>query len=204
MRICIRFHSVYMGDYRLMLYFMRCQELECMDLDRHQKKIKRDLTKRQKTLLGVAFLAVLLVLWQILALLIHKNYLLPGPYQVLQSILQNWSVLWRIHLPMTLGVMGTGCGISVLLGIFLAILMDLHEGIEQAVYPLLTFTQTVPVLCIAPVLVLWFGYSFLMRVVVVILVTFFSITVNVYDGFRTVRCERTELLMTYGDRKSVV
>ena len=94
--------------------------------------------------------------------------------------------------------MGTGCGISILLGVFLAVLMDLKEDIERAVYPLLTFTQTVPVLCIAPVLVLWFGYSFLMRVVVVIVVTFFPVTLNVFDGFRSVRRERTELLITYG------
>ena len=159
---------------------------------------RKTLSKYQKVLFGAGFLIVLILVWQLLAALIGKSFILPAPLQVLESIAVNWKELWSRHIPATLAVMGAGCGISLVLGVFLAVLMDLHKGLERALYPLLAFTQTIPVLCIAPVLVLWFGYSFAMRVIVVVLVTFFPITVNTFDGFRAVREERSELLDTYG------
>ena len=159
---------------------------------------RKTLKKSYRVLLGAGFLIVLILLWQLIAVLIGKSYLLPSPVQVVQSIASNWQELWSRHIPATLSVMGAGLGISLILGVLLAVLMDLHEGLEKALYPLLAFTQTIPVLCLAPVLVLWFGYSFGMRVVVVVLVTFFPITINMFDGFRSVRVERSELLDTYG------
>ena len=162
---------------------------------------KKEISRRARILCGAGFIAFLLVLWQLIAMGIGKSYLLPGPVQVVESIAQNWQELWSIHMGATLAVMGTGCAVSIILGIFFAVLMDLHKGIERALYPLLTFTQTVPVLCLAPVLVLWFGYSMLMRVIVTVLVTFFPITINVFDGFRSVPASRTELLCTYGAGK---
>ena len=158
----------------------------------------RQISRRARIICGLGFIVFLLVLWQLLAMKMGKSYLLPSPLQVVQNIAANWNELWVIHMGATLAVMGTGCAVSIILGIILAILMDLHPGIERLLYPVLTFTQTVPVLCLAPVLVLWFGYSFLMRVIVTVLVTFFPITVNVFDGFRAVQASRTELLSTYG------
>lgn len=162
---------------------------------------KPELTSRQKKLWSIGFILFLIILWQVISMIIGKAYILPGPLKVIESLWKNKKEIFIVHLPATLEVMAIGCGCSLVLGTLLAVVMDMHRIVERAVYPVLTFTQTVPVVCIAPVFVLWFGYSVGMRVVVVVLLTFFPVTVNLFDGFRSTRPERTELLKTYGAGK---
>ena len=152
----------------------------------------------KKKLYGLGFGAFLILLWQLLALKINASYILPSPLQVWQALQKNFHLIMTTHFPMTMEVVVIGSSIALVLGITLAILMDLDERIEHAVYPILTVSQTIPVLCIAPVFVLWFGYTTTTRVIVVVLLTFFSITVNVFDGFKATKQEMTELMATYG------
>ena len=67
-----------------------------------------------------------------------------------------------------------------------------------------TLSQAIPVMCLAPVFVLWFGYTTAMRVVVVILTNFFPVTINLYDGLRSARPERMELMKTWGATKGQI
>ena len=152
----------------------------------------------KKKLYGLGFGAFLILLWQLLAVKINASYILPSPLQVWQALQKNFGVIMTKHFPITMEVVLIGSGIALVLGISLAILMDLDERIEKAVYPILTVSQTIPVLCIAPIFVLWFGYTTTTRVIVVVLLTFFSITVNVFDGFKATKQEMTELMATYG------
>lgn len=88
-----------------------------------------------------------------------------------------------------------GSGIALVLGISLAILMDLDERIEKAVYPILTVSQTIPVL--------WIGYSLWARLLAVVLSTFFTITINTFDGLKNTKREMQELMQTYGADRSL-
>jgi len=138
------------------------------------------------------------VLWQLLAVKIDASYILPSPLKVWETLQDNFHLIMTTHFPMTMKVVAIGSAIALVLGLLLAIVMDLDERIEKAVYPILTVSQTIPILCIAPIFVLWFGYTTTTRVLVVVLVTFFSVTVNVFDGFKSTKKEMTELLRTYG------
>ena len=161
-------------------------------------KKRQELSPGMRKAWSLGFGIFLLVFWQILAMLIDRSFLLPSPLQVLQSLWDNREELFLEHLPATMQVVVLGGLIAVVLGFVLAMLMDLDHRIEKAVYPILTVTQTVPVMCLAPVFVLWFGYSVTMRVVVVVLVNFFSVTVNLFDGLKSTNTERTELMKTWG------
>lgn len=152
----------------------------------------------KKKLYGLGFGVFLIALWQLLAVRINAAYILPSPLQVWQALQKNFHVIMTKHFPITMEVVLIGSSIALVLGITLAIVMDLDERIEKAVYPILAVSQTIPVLCIAPVFVLWFGYTTTTRVIVVVLLTFFSITVNVFDGFKATKHEMTELMATYG------
>lgn len=152
----------------------------------------------KRKLYGLGFGAFLLALWQLLAVKINASYILPSPLQVWQALVKNFDVIMSTHFPITMHVVVLGSAIALVLGLALAIVMDLDERIERIVYPVLTVSQTIPVLCIAPIFVLWLGYTTAMRVLVVVLLTFFSITVNVFDGFKATKKEMTELLTTYG------
>lgn len=162
------------------------------------KTEKRVLAQKEKKLLGAGFGVFLLLVWQTLSVIINDSFLLPGPFAVGFSLWTNRVEIFTVHLPSTMKVVLAGGSLSVLLGIVLAILMDASAGVAGAVYPVLTVTQTVPVMCIAPAFVLWLGYTAKMRILVVVLVNFFSVTVDLYDGFQSTGEERTELLETYG------
>ena len=76
--------------------------------------------------------------------------------------------------------------------------MDVCPTAERALYPLVIASQTIPTTALAPLFVLWFGYSIWSKVLVAVLFTFFPITITVYDGFRSVKTEMKELMMTFG------
>lgn len=153
---------------------------------------------RKTSMIGHSFGLLLIIVWQAAAFLIGKAFILPGPLDVLDSLWKNRAELFLVHFPATMQVVLLGSFFSVVLGLFFAILMDLDERIERALYPILTVTQTIPVMCIAPVFVLWFGYTVKMRVIVVVLVNFFAVTVNVFDGFRAAGKQKAELLTVFG------
>lgn len=147
---------------------------------------------------GAGFGVFLLILWQVLASAIGKPYLLPGPVDVLVTLYEDRVEIFTVHLPATMKVVAAGGILSILVGAAFAVLMDLFRPVERALYPLLTLSQAVPVMCLSPIFVLWFGYTMKMRVIVVILVNFFPVTVNLFDGLRATRQEHMELMRTWG------
>ncbi len=150
-----------------------------------------------------AFLLGLLLLgaWQCIAMGIGAAYILPSPLQILSKLWQLREILLFVHLPATMGVTFLGLLISVVLGLFLAVIMDISPKIENALYPFIVASQTIPTTAIAPLFVLWFGYSIWSKVLVTILITFFPIVITVYDGLKATKREMEELLMTYGATK---
>ncbi len=155
----------------------------------------------KKHLPSVGLSVLLILLWQAVAMIIHAAYILPSPVQILQKLWELREILFMVHLPATMGVTFLGLLISVVLGLFLAVIMDLNEKIENALYPLIIASQTIPTTAIAPLFILWFGYSIWSKVLVTILITFFPITIAVYDGFKSTKREMEELMITYGAGK---
>ena len=155
----------------------------------------------KKNLPSIILMIVLLGLWQIIAMVINAHYILPSPTQILVKLWELREPLFTVHLPATMGVTGLGLIISIIFGLGLAVLMDMNEKIENALYPIIIASQTIPTTAIAPLFVLWFGYSIWSKVLVTILITFFPITITVYDGFKSTKREMEELLITYGASK---
>ena len=147
---------------------------------------------------SVLFLAALLLLWQLGAGRMDAAYILPTPIGILRKLWELREPLFAIHLPATMKVTGIGLVISFVLGIGLAILMDASPVVEQALYPIVIASQTIPTTAIAPLFVVWFGYGIWSKIVVTILMTFFPITITVFDGFKSVKREMEELLISYG------
>ncbi|MBQ6395192.1 MAG: ABC transporter permease, partial [Atopobiaceae bacterium] len=85
---------------------------------------------------------------------------------------------------------------GVAIGFVLAILMDRFEMLYLALQPLITLSQTVPTIAIAPLLVLWFGYGLAPKVILIVLTTFFPVAVSLVDGFRSVDPDQIALMRT--------
>ncbi|MEF2639301.1 MAG: ABC transporter permease [Lachnospiraceae bacterium] len=141
---------------------------------------------------------LLLMIWQCAAMGINAAYILPTPWQVLVRLWELRNPLFGAHLPATMAVVGIGLGLSIVLGLALAVLMDVSKTAEKALYPLIIASQTIPTTALAPLFVLWFGYTIWSKVLVTVLITFFPITITVFDGFRSVKTEMVELMFTFG------
>ena len=147
---------------------------------------------------ALVVMLALLVLWQVGAMQLNAAYILPTPMQILEKIWELRIPLFTAHLPATLLVTAIGLVISILFGLMLAILMDASPTVSRAIYPIIIASQTIPTTALAPLFVLWFGYSIWSKVLVTVLITFFPITITVYDGLRSVRTDMVELMQTYG------
>lgn len=147
------------------------------------------------------FLGALLLLWQLGAMEVDAAYILPTPLQILRRLWELRLPLLTVHLPATMAVTGLGLAISLALGLGLAGLMEWSPLARRCLYPVVVASQTIPTTAIAPLFVLWFGYGIWSKVLVTVLMTFFPITITVYDGLRSAPAEMAELLETYGATK---
>lgn len=146
---------------------------------------------------GLTILAILL-LWECLSIFeIVPNYMLPSPQETVVAFVHDFPLLMS-HLKVTLieTLVGTVTGISI--GFIAACLMDRWDGAYKAMYPLIVLTQTIPAVAIAPLLVLWFGYNMLPKVILIVLITFFPIVIGVLDGFRSADKDAINLLRSMG------
>jgi ABC-type nitrate/sulfonate/bicarbonate transport system permease component len=146
----------------------------------------------------VALIAVLLVLWQIGTILSDiQAWLLPSPLDVLRAA---WEVRGIIgpHLRETIQATLFGFSLALFVGLSLGFFIDRSPLAREALYPLLVISQTIPIIAIAPLLVIWFGYGILPKVLVVGLICFFPIVVSTADGLRAIDQELVDLLRTMG------
>lgn len=157
--------------------------------------------QRNANLPAAILVLALLMLWQLGGMKMNAAYILPTPVQVVVRLWELRGPLFTAHLPATMQVVFVGLTISVVLGMGLAILMDLSPMAEKALYPLIIASQTIPTTALAPLFVLWFGYTMWSKVLVTVLMTFFPIAITVFDGFKSVKSEMTELMTTFGASK---
>ena len=153
---------------------------------------------RNANLPALVLAFVLLIVWQAGAMGMDAAYILPSPTQVLVRLWELREPLFTAHLPATLLCTGIGLIISVVLGVLLAILMDASPVAEKTLYPVIVASQTIPTTALAPLFVLWFGYTIWSKVLVTVLITFFPITITVFDGFRSAKTDQIDLLRSFG------
>ena len=87
---------------------------------------------------------------------------------------------------------------GIVLGFLMAIVMDRFEFAYKAIYPVLVITQTVPTVAIAPLLVLWLGYGIMPKITLIVITSFFPITIGLLDGFKSADRDALNLLKTMG------
>src|SRR5687767_13300743 len=107
---------------------------------------------------------------------------LPAPSRILTALLDYRELAFMHTLP-TLFETIVGFGVSVAAAVGAAIAMDQAPALRRALYPLLVGSQTIPIVAIAPLIVIWFGFGLIPKILVIVLVTFFPIVVSLLDGF---------------------
>jgi ABC-type nitrate/sulfonate/bicarbonate transport system permease component len=143
----------------------------------------------------------LLVAWQLYCTLANvPSLVLPSPLRVLEQGWANRESIWQNTVP-TLQETLMGFAVSLVIAWLLATAIHFWKPVKSAVYPLLIVSQTIPIMAIAPLLVIWFGFGLFPKIVVVVLVTFFPITVALVQGFASADADSERLLRSMGAKR---
>ena len=146
-------------------------------------------------------ICILLAVWQFVSGTgIVAKYLLPSPIDVIKAFVSEFPILME-NAKVTLLEAFVGLGVGILVGFVIAVIMDRFDRLYQAFYPLIVLTQTIPTVALAPLLVLWFGYEMLPKVILIVLTTFFPITVSLLNGFRAADKDTMNLMRSMGASK---
>jgi ABC-type nitrate/sulfonate/bicarbonate transport system permease component len=141
---------------------------------------------------------LILAFWQVYASAANVDpTVLPTPTRIVSQLWQNRDIAWT-NTAQTLEEMVIGFLLSVVVALLIAFVMDNVRWIRNALYPTLIASQTIPVIAIAPLMIIWFGFGLLPKVLLIILVTFFPIVVALLDGFARTEREAMDLLRTMG------
>lgn len=147
---------------------------------------------------AVLLIAAIVVAWEIgVAMSGVSPIVLPAPSRVLGALWDFRDDAVR-HTLTTLAEAAVGFAVAVALAVGAAVAMDRAEPVRRALYPLLVSSQTIPIVAIAPLLVIWLGFGLAPKVVVIVLVAFFPIVVALLDAFAATPPEATDLLRTMG------
>lgn len=147
---------------------------------------------------SVIAVAALLIIWQLVCTTgMIPSYMLPSPIKVIKAFVSEFPLLLE-NSAITLKEAFIGLFIGVSVGFIAAVLMDAFKILYKAFYPLLIITQTIPSVAIAPLLVLWFGYEMTPKIVLIVISTFFPVTVGLLDGFRSADKDSVGLLRSMG------
>ncbi|MEX1338768.1 ABC transporter permease [Hydrogenibacillus schlegelii] len=147
---------------------------------------------------AAASLGALMLGWEGAVRAFHvPAWLLPAPSAVVRAFWAERTVLLD-HAAATVTEAAAGLGLAALLAVAVATAMAFFAAVRAALYPLLVVSQTVPIIALAPLVIVWFGYGMLPKVLVVALVTFFPLAVSLAEGYRTADPRRLALLRTMG------
>lgn len=131
------------------------------------------------------------------------SYMLPSPGAVIRAFVGDFPLLME-HAAVTLTEAFAGLGIGIALAFVTASLMDRFRGLYQALYPLLVVSQTIPTVAIAPLLISWMGFDMAPKITLVVLTTFFPITVGLLDGYKSVDADAISLFRSMGAGNGII
>lgn len=152
-------------------------------LPRPSRRFTRTVPGNAKAL---AFYAAVLLLWEVASRAgLVKEYLLPGPSQIVAAMVDGWSDLMANSVT-TLYEIIVGFGIGSAIGFILGVGIVYSRFLEQVIYPLVLMTQAVPKLAIAPLFIVWFGVGLAPTVAITALICLFPVLINTVVGLRSV------------------
>ena len=147
---------------------------------------------------ALGLVAIVVVAWELGCRLLSVDPLtLPPPSRVASALWDARDVAAG-HTLATLRETVLGFSLSIVFAVAVALAMDQLAWVRRAVYPILVASQTVPIVAVAPLFVLWFGIGLLPKVLVVVLVTFFPIVVALLDGLAATDRDATDLFESIG------
>lgn len=149
----------------------------------------------------VIAIAGLLVLWEVLCRVTDTpTYLLPAPTDVFKVLVQDRVSLWQ-HSMVTLYETVLGLALAIVIGLVLALLMDVSAVLHDILQGILVISQSIPIIALAPILMIYLGFGMAPKILAVVLMCFYPITISFREGLRDVNLSYVNLLKSMGAGK---
>jgi len=149
----------------------------------------------------IIFFAAVLIIWEVLSRAgAFPAFILPAPSSIVISLVTGFSSM-QYHILVTLYEAFAGFAIAMILSFAIAILMDALAGLKKTVYPVLIISQTIPIIILAPLFVIWFGYGYTPKLVIVVLICFFPVTISLMQSFSAVDRDLLDLMRSMGSTR---
>lgn len=150
----------------------------------------------------VGTVAILLIIWQCACDYTHiSEHLIPSPSVIFQASLQASPTLWTAILVTTEEAL-IGFGLAILSGICIGILFHVAHTLRAALFPLIYAAQTMPLIAIAPIFLIWFGFETSGKIVIVMIFSMFPIAVQTIRGLDAVPSFYMDVALTCGASKT--
>lgn len=150
-----------------------------------------------KIIIKIIVIVTIIVLWQItITILNTPTYIFPAPVKVFDAFINHWQVIF-ISAVITMTEALLGFLIANLVSVIIAILISFYKNLENVIIPFAIVIKTMPIIAIAPLLVIWFGSGLLSKVVTAMLICFFPALVNVLRGVKSLNIELFWLFKVY-------
>ncbi len=163
-----------------------------------QNRDAMPLNRITNKLAPVLALAAIILIWLLCCdFEVVPAYMLPSPVDVGKAFIDNFAIMLK-QASYTLQEAIYGLGIGIILAFIVATLMDRFPFIRKAVYPILIITQTIPTIAIAPLLVLWMGFGMAPKITLVVITTFFPISIGLLDGFQSADGDEINMMRSMG------
>lgn len=152
-------------------------------------------------LIPLSFFSFLVFIWEVIARLdVVPTYILPAPTKIIKTLIVNLPIL-KEHIMVTLAEALIGFSIAIVFALVISIMMDSIPIVKKTIYPLIITSQTVPIITIAPLFAIWFGFGYFPKIVIVVLVCFFPITISLLEGLSSVEEDLLNLIKSMGASK---
>lgn len=146
----------------------------------------------------VSVTLIVLIGWQVYVWLSDiRTEVLPGPIRIVRESVESAGAIWE-HALVTMSEVGAGFAISIVCAIALGMLLDLSSPVRRALYPLIVASQTVPIPVVAPLMIVWFGFGILPKIIVIGLFTFVPIVLGFAAGLAATERPTLDLMRTLG------
>ena len=150
------------------------------------------------TLTAALFGLWVLYYWQLLVVAFDvPKVLLPPPAMILQSMSEHGSILWGDFVQTVLKAVLIGWALGSGLGFVVAVAIDRMPFLQRGLLPLASLTSTIPLVAVAPIAVMWFGFEWPSKAAVVVLMTFFPMLVSTLAGLKASGKLERELMYSY-------
>jgi NitT/TauT family transport system permease protein len=154
--------------------------------------------------LALALMAAVTVAWEIAIRFFNvSSFVLPPPSAVVRSLIANRGQLAGAAASTSLEIF-VGFVLAAITGVVVALVIARFERFGRALYPLIVLFQNVPKVALAPIFILWFGFGLAPKIVLIVVIAFFPVTIDMLAGLQSVEPSFVALMHSVGANRTKI